>query len=120
MPRDIVPSREGPKEEISTEVEKHFRPYTMPTKSDMTPRGTVEELRARDFNKAKEHLRILNPASAVENMQSMPVGLLEMYLLAEESDQGREYILRAFPKPGKRARGRYQPFMDETTATVLA
>jgi hypothetical protein len=120
MPRDLVPSREGPKDEISNEVEKHFRPYTMPKGGNMAPKGTVAELRARDFGKAREHLRILNAASAIELMQKMPVGLLEMYLLAEESDQGRVYILQSFPKPGRRARERYTPFMDETTATVTA
>jgi hypothetical protein len=120
MPRDLVPSREGPKQEIANEVEKHFRPYTMPKGASTAPKGTVEERRARDFKKAEEHLRILNAASAVEMLQAMPVGLLEMYLLAEEVGQAREFILRAFPKPGRRARERYQPFMDETTAAVTA
>ncbi len=109
MPRDLVPTREGPKKEISTEVPKHNRPYTMPRGGDMSPKGTPEELHKRDFERAKAHIANLTSASAVELLQTLGVGLLEMYLLAEEVGQKREMILRAFPKPGNRARQRYLP-----------
>lgn len=120
MPRDLVPSREGPKEEISREVVKHNRPYTMPKGGSYAPRGTREELVAKDFQRAKDHLARLNSASAVEVMQQLPVGVLQIYLLAEEVGQAREMILHAFPKPGAKARSRYLPAVDEIPATVGA
>ena len=107
MPRSQVPARTGPKREIATELKKKNREYTMPTGGNMAPKGTREEMWAQDFQKAKDHLAILNAASAVENMQRLPTGLLEMYLLAEEVGQGREMVLHAFPKAGVRARERY-------------
>lgn len=106
MPRSSIPARTEPKTEISKEVPKHNRPYTM---KGSAPRPTVsrEERHAQDFAKAVDHLKLLNSASAVETMRGLPTGLLEMYLLAEEVGQGREMILRAFPKAGKAARARY-------------
>lgn len=107
MPRDIVPAREGPRKEISHTVEPHNRPWSPPKPSVAVPRGTKTELAAKDFKMAVDKLALLNPASAVEYMRELPTGLLEMFLLAEEVGQGRDYILRAFPKPGQRARDRY-------------
>lgn len=92
----------------------------MPRGGDATPKGTPEEMHAQDFGRAKAHLAQLTPASAVELMQTFPSGLLEMYLLAEEVGRAHPMVLRAFPKPGARARSRYLPAVDETSATVGA
>lgn len=92
----------------------------MPRGGDATPKGTPEEMHAQDFGRAKAHLAQLTPASAVELMQTFPVGLLEMYLLAEENTRAHPMILKAFPKPGAKARSRYLPAVNEISATVGA
>lgn len=107
MPRTQVPTREGPKKEISTPIEKKNRPYTMGSGGNYDPRGSREELLKKQFDGAVDALSKLNDASAVETMQMLPLGLLEMYLLAEETHRARPMVLRAFPKPGRLARERY-------------
>lgn len=106
--RDIVPSREGPRKEISTELVKHNREWTPPRQGThrVRPRGTVW---AEMFERAQRELRTLTPSDAVVLLEKQPLGMLELFLLAEEADQGRELILRSFPKPGFRARQRYLP-----------
>lgn len=110
MPRDLIPARTDPKPEIAHEVEKHNRPYKeFTTAPEPLPRHDREYLYKKDFRHAVDRLAVLNSASAVEFMQNLPQGLLEMFLLAEEVGQGRPMILGAFPKPGTLARSRYIP-----------
>lgn len=59
------------------------------------------------FENAKAHLANLTTASATAYIATLPIALLECYLLAEEDAQNREIILRRFPKPGPLARQRF-------------
>lgn len=110
MPRTQVPTREGPKREISTVVEPHNRPWTPPKESDHSPRGTKQELIAKDFQAAKDDLARMDASGIgvlLEYMFSLPMARLEMVLLAEEVGKNRPEVLKRFPKPGRRARERY-------------
>ncbi len=118
MPRGPVPSTEGPRREIATEIPKHNRPYSPATPKAKQSSLTREQRRAKDFKIAVDDLALLNPASAVEKMRYLPLGLLEMYLVAEEAGQARSYILRAFPKPSAMARQKFLP--TETPAPAGA
>ena len=119
--RDIVPKSTEPKRQVSTPVEPHNRPFSMPQGGDRAwgaaRAGSVEGHR-RDFEKARAELSVMTPSAAVALMENMGMGMLELYLLAEEAGENREYISRSFPKPGARARERYGPFMqvDEPAA----
>ncbi len=110
MPRDIVP-KSGPHKEISTAVKPHNRPYTGPQGFDRAMAAATalprDQRYIRDFERAQQHLRNLLPVAAIELMEDMGIGMLELYLLAEEHDQNREFIMRSFPKPGLKARVRY-------------
>lgn len=111
MPRDIISRsarREGPKREISTVIEKHNRLFS-PVKVVERKRAPHAKLVQKDFQMAKDALAALNDASAVEYMQALPLGLQEMFMLAEEVGKARPMILRSFPKPGHRAREKYLP-----------
>ncbi len=115
MPRDLVPTREGPKEEISIELIAGKRVFAATetrkqNKADAAAEArklSSEQAHKRDFEKAKQHLTTLQYATAIAMMEELPIGVLEMYLLAEEATQNREIILRMFPKPGAKARERY-------------
>lgn len=116
MPRGPVPSRTAPKEEISTELVKHNRPFTGPKASEPRPVTPSAERKAKYFEQAKKDLLSWTPATAVDRMSMLGVGLLEMYLLAEEVTQARPAILRYFPKPGAKARERYLPALAHSGA----
>lgn len=116
MPRDIVPHREGPKEEVSTEVQKHNRPFgnarreaNMADARESARRGTQAEAHKRDFAKAQVDLAKLNYSQVMDLITSMPMGMQELYLLAEEATANRAEVLRYFPKPGTKARSRWLP-----------
>jgi hypothetical protein len=119
MPRDLVPSRTEPKDEISTPIVKHDKVWGVTKVREKNMRAARKEARTtkrgrkaahhNDFLLAQARLSTMHPASAVEFLQAMPVGVLELYLLAEEKGQARPAILRAFPAPGLRARERYLP-----------
>jgi hypothetical protein len=117
MPRDIVPKREGPKEEISTPIEKHDRVFDDNLTRDInkfdaaedTKVRTQAESRAKDFKDAQERLSKLTYVQVMDFITAMPVGMQELYLLAEESTSNRVEVLRYFPKPGVRARERWFP-----------
>ena len=66
---------------------------------------------ARMFHDAQARLATMTPASAIQFLTELPVALLEVYLLAEETaGQNRKDVLRMFPSPGARARERFAPF----------
>lgn len=67
------------------------------------------------WEKAADELSKLQPARAVDLMRELPMGMLELYLLVEESNGKRQVILQSFPKPGHRARERYAAFLPRTT-----
>lgn len=115
MPRDLVPTRIGPKEEISTELvaSKHVYGSTARREERSTEAAgaarklTSDQARKRDFEQAKQRLKGLNTVSTIDFIGVMPLAVMEMYLLAEEATQNRTEILRMFPKPGTRARERF-------------
>lgn len=117
MPRDLVPKREGPKEEISTPVEPHNRGFADRPVREQNADEARAAARSRtqadawkhDFANAKLRLSKMTYAQSVDFIQSMPVGVQELYLLAEEDSRNREEVLRFFPKPGTRARSRWLP-----------
>lgn len=120
--RDVVPKRTEPREEISTPVVPHNRPFTMPQGGDRAwdyAKQAQESGHERDFERAREVLSTMQPSAAVATMETMGLGMLEMYLLAEEDGQARDFILRSFPKPGARARERYGPFMQTNEAAAV-
>lgn len=111
MPLFPTLDRKTEREAISTEVKSHNRPYA-PKKLDPKPARQArprEEVWAETFENAKAELASMTPANAVRHMETLPITLLECYLLAEEATQARELILRRFPKPGSQARQRYLP-----------
>lgn len=115
MVRGPVPSTDAPRREISTELVKKNRPFT--TKPPLERAVQPSEVRkAKYFQQAKDDLDKWQPGIALDNMQFMGIGLLEMYLLAEEVGQARPQILRAFPKPGAKARKRYLPALAQSEA----
>ncbi len=128
MPRDLIQKREGPKEEISTPVVPHNRPFgdgqkRAANKADAEAGSKAlsqEERRRKDFEGAKEQLSKLTYSQSVDLLGGLPSGVLELYLLAEEDSRNREEVLRFFPKPGARARERYSPFMTELSVIVGA
>jgi len=119
MPRDLVPERTEPKQEVSTPIVKRDKVWGVTPVREKNMRIARKEARTtkrgrklarqNDFLLAQARLSKMHPTSAVEFLQAMPVGVLEMYLLAEEKGQAREFILRSFPKPGLQARERYLP-----------
>jgi hypothetical protein len=127
MPRDLVPSREGPREEIATEVVKHDREWGQTLTRNINTVDAAEDARVRasdpvaahvrDFEMAKARLKTLTVSATHDLLSSLPVAVLELYLLAEEDTQNRRDVLRFYPSPGIRARRRYLP---ETTASVDA
>ena len=124
MPRSAIEPRTSPKEQVSTPIEKHNREMgtlnrdinRAEAREDARPRSP-EESRARHFAAAKDRLDKLTYAQTMDFLTAMPVGVLEMYLLAEEDGKNREEVLRYFPKPGVKARSRWLP---ELTAPVGA
>lgn len=111
MPLFPTAERKTEREPISHPIESHNRPYDA---NKLTPKPARqarprEEVWAETFEAAKKELLSMTPANAVRHMERLPTGLLECYLLAEESTQARELVLRSFPKPGRAARERYLP-----------
>ena len=114
MSLNVVPKREGPKEEISTPVEPHNRVWTGPRQEERKPARSPQEAAQAYFAEAQERISKMNPATAVEFLGTLPTAQLEMYLLAEEVTQNRDFVLRFFPKPGHRARQRFLPEPPKT------
>jgi hypothetical protein len=111
MSLNVLPKREGPKKEISHTQEPHNRPWgATHTVEPRVVRPREDALREM-VERARDRLRKLTPATAVEEMGLLPHGMLELYLLVEETEQARPMVLRSFPKPGPRARERYSPFL---------
>jgi len=108
MPRDVVPSQDG-NDEISHPIEPHNRVWTGPTVTEREEAPREVSWR-RMFDRAVADLSKWTPSTAVDRMADLPSGLLEVYLLAEEANQGRPLILRNFPRPGLQARERYAGF----------
>ena len=116
MPRDLIPSRREtgePKVEISQEIEMPQPTVSLNKEAQWAAAlaaataRTPEETRAAHFEQAKQELGRLTIAQAVDLLRTLPIGLLEMYLLAEEATQAREAILQSFPKPSPEARAMY-------------
>lgn len=78
---------------------------------------TRSEAQERQFEDAKARLSKMTFASAVQFLTTLPVGLLEVYLLAEEAGEGRKEVLSQFPSPGARAR---ETYLGPTTTTEPA
>ena len=117
MPRDLVPHRTEPKEEVSHTQEKHDRVFDAVLTRDINRADAAEDARARpqaeaherDFQMAKDRLWKMTYVQTLEFLHAMPTGMLELYLLAEEDTRNRKDVLKFFPKPGGKARSRYLP-----------
>jgi len=104
--------REGPRREISTPVERlRTRPRRVlePEASIPVSKADRGAGRAKMFADAKARLKTMNASDARFYLSRLPVALLEVHLLAEESQQNREAVLKTFPKPGQRAREWFFP-----------
>lgn len=113
-----LPSKEV-RTPISHEVEPHNRPFDrkhlpVAEKGRILSDEERQQRWAAEFEKAFDELQTLNPAEARDLMVRVPPYQLECYLIAEELGQGREQLLRFFPKPGARARERFTPQVVES------
>lgn len=111
----LIQRRTKPKPEPAKEIVKHDRVWgDNPTREqnkldaemDARPRDLPY---VRDLEKAKANLARLTYVGVIDFLQAMPVGQLELHLLAEEDGLNREEVLRFFPRPGVRARSRWLP-----------
>ena len=56
------------------------------------------------YTQAVEFLKNAQPSSAVEKIRTLPMALMEMFLVAEMENLNRPEVLMYFPKPGSQAR----------------
>ena len=63
--------------------------------------------KSNDFVRAAERLKAWNVAQAMDALERMPLGILRMYLVAEEVGAARVSVLRNFPDPGNDVRLKY-------------
>lgn len=63
--------------------------------------------KGNDFARARERLQAWNVAQATDALEKMPLGILRMYLVAEEVGAARVSVLRNFPNPGDDVRLKY-------------
>ena len=116
----LIERRTTPKDEVSEPVVPHDRVWGSEARELNTADREVaaqETVRDREFARAKEQLSKLTYVQVMDLLHSMPVGMLELYLLIEECGENRDEVLRYFPKPGVRARERWLP---QTLAAVDA
>lgn len=58
-----------------------------------------EHFAAQEYEVAKERLKAWNVAEAITAIQTMPLRIAEMYLVAEKNAGARVSILNQFPEP---------------------
>lgn len=81
-------------------------------KADRAVNAAVERAvaaKTNDFQRARERLQVWNVAQAMDALERMPLGVLRMYLVAEEVGAARVSVLRNFPNPGDDVRVKYAP-----------
>lgn len=125
MPRSEIPKRTEPKEEISTDPARELKVFAQRDRRIQNAadaaadarKHSSEESHKRDFAKAKAGLANMTYAQVVQFLTDMPVGVMELYLLAEEDTLNRPMVLGRFPKPSTTARRRWLP---ESLVTVSA
>lgn len=114
MPRSQIPKRETPKDEISHPIQKHNRPYTGPT-GESRVQPPVEVAIQRQWDQFVGHMKNMRPSEKAQFIKEQPSALQEMcYIIVEATSGGAEkqLVLQYLAPPGKTARARYQPQVD--------
>ena len=125
--RTVLPNKTE-REPISTPVKRS----TQDPLSEARRAGNVRALasavlaaeagqaRQRYYQDAVNFLATAQPSTSVEKMRTLPLALMEMFLVAEMENLNRPEVLLYFPKPGKDAREKWLGKPEEPKKKWLA